>query len=322
MWASTEDLVPSSRASRFQTGLLLKSNTDGNLMLTQDKLGTMLCTTWTVSGHPCSSLVKDLSLTFCNGSVSNSGARVIHLDFSTMKSQSPHGSDTVVTLMTPTRLFSHSLRPIKSTSLFSVLIPQPQRVVSNLRRSGKLLASWYLSSSQRKIWYILMSKDQFQMSHTSAEFGNITEITPSRYALLTLFKRAWSLNRMLPHSVTFLISKVVLLQSIIIFTRLLVKLIRMRPMILLTRSWKLLVWIKLRSTQNQLNHMRTNSGINLTLSKNSLRKVLHVNFPFLSLILLTAQRLRPSLLEERHKSSNKRQHTDCQALDVWSLFEE
>jgi hypothetical protein len=93
-------------------------------------------------------------------------------------------------------------------------------------------------------------------------------------------------------------------------------------MILLTRSWKLLVWIKLRSTQNQLNHMRTNSGINLTLSKNSLRKVLHVNFPFLSLILLTAQRLRPSLLEERHKSSNKRQHTDCQALDVWSLFKE
>ena len=62
--------------------------------------------------------------------------------------------------------------------------------------------------------------------------------------------------------------------------------------------------------------MRTNSGINSTLSKNSLRKVLLVNSQFSSLIPLIALRLRPSLLEERHKSLNKRQHTDFQALEV------
>lgn len=65
-----------------------------------------------------------------------------------------------------------------------------QRVVNNSKRSGKLLANWYPSSSQRKIWFTLMNKDQFQTNHTSAEFGNITEITPSRSALLTLSKRA------------------------------------------------------------------------------------------------------------------------------------
>ena len=75
MFVSTDNHVLCSRASRFQTGQLLKNNTDGNMMPTHVKHGTTQCKICTLNGPLCPSLVNVKNLTFSNGSdVNNTDA--------------------------------------------------------------------------------------------------------------------------------------------------------------------------------------------------------------------------------------------------------
>lgn len=87
MFVSTDNHVPSSRASKFQTGQLLRSPTVGNMMPTLAKLGTTQCKICTLNGPLCHLLVNVKSQTFSNGSDVNNTDAALEADFSTTKYQ-------------------------------------------------------------------------------------------------------------------------------------------------------------------------------------------------------------------------------------------
>lgn len=186
MWTSTEDQEPSSRDSRYPTGLPLTRDTDGKWMPTQDKHGIMLWAISTVSGHLCNSPVREWNPTSLNGSDSSNGARVHHQDFSITKFPTQHGSDMVVTSTTQKTPYTHSLRLIKITNSCSVLIPPLLKEERNSRRNGKLHANSCQNSSLRRTWSTPMKlTEAFPKRHTSRESGNTTETTCSDLDLHT-----------------------------------------------------------------------------------------------------------------------------------------
>lgn len=138
MLPSTEDQELFSRVSKSQIGLLLRRDTAGSLMLTQDKLGKMLFMIFTLNGLPPNSLVKDKNQTLLNGSDSNNGVRVTPQDFSTMKSPNQPGSDMVVISRTLRKNSTHSLMLIKIKSLSSESTPPQLKEENFSRKNGKL----------------------------------------------------------------------------------------------------------------------------------------------------------------------------------------
>ena len=95
MFISTEDQELSSRDSEFQTGLLLKRDTVGNLILTQDRFGKTHFKIFKQNQLQPNSLEREWNQTLLNGSDSNNGERVLVQDSSTTKFQSLSGLDTV-----------------------------------------------------------------------------------------------------------------------------------------------------------------------------------------------------------------------------------
>ena len=305
MSTSIEDQEPCSRDSRYQTGPPLRRDTVGNLMLTPDKPGKMPSTTWTQSGLPCNSLVRDKNQTSLNGSDSSNGVKEHPQDCSTMKCQSHGGSDTEVTWTTSRRTSSHSLMPIKSTNSYSVLTPPHKKVERNSRRNGKLSAKSPQSSFPRRIWYTPMRCNQPSPTNpTSEECGNSTESTSSEWdsplptnkekslmkiSMPSRDSHQWAHNQhSLPTCMLDLASSHTL------------------PTPLSTNppkeSWKNLVLTILKSTESQLNHMKSNSGNNTMLSTTSLRKKWERNCQFLLPTQATKPRLKPSSQTEEAAS--------------------
>lgn len=91
MSPSTEDQELFSRVSKSQIGPLLKRDTDGKSMLTQDKLGITPCTISTPSGPQCNSGERDKSQTLSNGSDSSNSVRDLLQDSSITKSHTQPG---------------------------------------------------------------------------------------------------------------------------------------------------------------------------------------------------------------------------------------
>jgi len=115
-FVSTEIHAPCSKDSKFLIGLLLKNNTAGNSMLTQDKRGQMQCMISTLNGLPPNLLVNVKNQTCCSGLDLNNGELACRPVSSTMRSQTQPDGDTVaICLMTLTMIakeiefFTHSL---------------------------------------------------------------------------------------------------------------------------------------------------------------------------------------------------------------------
>lgn len=218
-----------------------------------------------LSGRQCNSLVRDKSQTLSNGSDSNNGERVTVQDFSIMKSQSHLGLDMEDIWTTNKRPFILSLMLTKNMNLCSVLTQQHQREESNSKKNGKQLVKLFLNLFQRRIWCTLMNnKEISQMSPTSREFGSTTENICSSYDSHTLLKKVKFLKKMLIFSDNSLISlgnqlsPCTFMQDSANSNTL-----RMNPHIrLLLELWRNSVSITLKSTGNQLNHTKSNSGIN------------------------------------------------------------
>lgn len=199
-FVSTDNHVLCSRDSRFQTGLLLRNNTDGNMMPTHVKHGTTLCKIYTLNGHLCHLLANVKNPTFFNGSdVSNTDAASV-ADFSTTKYQTltttDHGGYSVDICLSrkamnanKTNSSTHSPMPTKIEISIGVLTLQLLKVVRLSRLSGMLWVKWHQNLLKRKTWFSLMkSKNTCQLNPISDVFGNITVNTASVLDSLNLKK--------------------------------------------------------------------------------------------------------------------------------------
>lgn len=157
MFTSTEDQEPFLRDSKYLTGQQLRNQRDGNLISTQEELGTMLSTISDQNGHQLLSQEKDQNLTSYNGSDLNNGVKDSLQDFSTTKYLRPDGSDTEDTQMIQRKLSIPSLMQTKNNLLSLVLIQQPQKEEKLLRKNGKLQLRQFLNSFQRTKLSTLMN---------------------------------------------------------------------------------------------------------------------------------------------------------------------
>lgn len=185
MSPSTEDQELFSRVSKSQIGPLLKRDTDGKSMLTQDKLGITPCTISTLNGPQCNSGERDKSQTLSNGSDSSNSVRDLLQDSSTTRCHIQLGSDIMAISITQKRFFTPSLMEIKTNKLSSELIPLLRREESNGKLSMLCFTKWLHRSLRWRTSNILIKWVSGSLtSHTTEEFGNTIEITLSELRLL------------------------------------------------------------------------------------------------------------------------------------------
>lgn len=130
MFVSTDNLAQSSRVSKFQNGLLLKSITAGKLMSTLALPGITQCTICIQNGLLNNFQENVKNQTFYNGSVLNNGVMVLvaasfTTRFHNWQEQNPGGEMEVISskmrmmIAKLTANYFHSLMLIKAETSFS-----------------------------------------------------------------------------------------------------------------------------------------------------------------------------------------------------------